>query len=98
MRILPVNRKSFVHLHVLAGFDASAAKDALLRVVAVERGGLIFFVRLGSIQNPLVFYCQRVFGVVNGAISVVVVAYGAIENVIAVNPAKRLTLRYSSLL
>jgi hypothetical protein len=43
-------------------------------------------------------HAQQFFGVVNGAISVVVVAYGAIENVIAENPAKRLTLRYSGLL
>jgi hypothetical protein len=37
MRILPVDGKGFVDLQVLAGFDTSAAKNTLLRIVAVER-------------------------------------------------------------
>jgi hypothetical protein len=74
MRILPINRKSFIDLQVLAGFHASAAKNALLRVVAIERVGMILFVRLGMIRNRLMLHGQQFFGVVNGAISVVVIA------------------------
>src|SRR5712664_3007842 len=96
MRILPVNRKSFVHLHVLTGFDASAAENALLRVVAVEGIGMILFVRLGMIGSGLMFDGQHSFGVVNGAVSVVVVAHGAVENVIGENAVKGLALRRAS--
>src|SRR6202165_5444401 len=93
MRIFPVNRKSFIHLHVLAGFDASAAKNALWRVVAVEGIRMILFVRLGMIRNWLMLDAQQSFRVVNGAISVVVVAHGAVENVIAENAVKGFALR-----
>ncbi len=98
MRILPVNRKGFIHLHVLAGFDTSAAKNALLRVVAVEGVRMILFVGLGMIRNRLMFDAQQSFRVVNSTVSVIVVAYGAVENVIAENPIKRLSLRSSGLL
>ena len=98
MRILPVNRKGFIHLHVLAGFDTSAAKNALLRVVAVEGVRMILFVGLGMIRNRLMFDAQQSFRVVNSTVSVIVVAYGAVENVIAKNPIKRLSLRSSGLL
>src|SRR6266403_1400279 len=97
MRILPVNRKSFIHLHVLAGFDASAAKNALLRVVAVEGVRMILFIRLGMIWNRLMFDAQQSFRVVNGAVSVVVVAHGAVEHVIAENAIKGLSLRSAGL-
>jgi hypothetical protein len=97
MRILPVNRKGFIHLHVLAGFDTSAAKNALLRVVAVEGVGMILFVGLGMIRNRLMFDAQQSFRVVNGAVPVVVVAYGAVENMIGENAIKRLSLRSAGL-
>src|ERR1700722_7418148 len=93
MRILPVNGKGFVDLQVLAGFNTSAAKNTLLRIVAVERIGMIFPVGLGMIRNGLMLHGQQFFGVVNGAISVVVIAYGAVENVIAKNATKGLSLR-----
>src|ERR1700692_2260356 len=92
MRILPVNGKGFVDLQVLAGFDTSAAKNTLLRIVAVERVGVVLFVRLGMIRNGLMLHGQQFLGVVNGAISVVVVAHGAIENVIAENSTEGLLL------
>ncbi len=97
MRILPVNRKSFIHLHVLAGFDASAAKNALLRVVAVEGIRMILFVRLGMKRNRLMFDAQQSFRVVNGAVSVVVVAHGAVENVVGENAVERFPLCSASL-
>ena len=40
---------------------------------------------------------QQFFGVVNGAVPVVVVANRAVENVIAQNPIKGLSLRCSGL-
>src|SRR5882724_5793515 len=98
MRILPVDRKGFIHLHVLAGFDTSAAKNALLRVVAVEGVRMILFVGLGMIRNRLMFDAQQSFRVVNSTVSVIVVAYGAVENVRSENPIKRLSLRSSGLL
>src|SRR5713226_3759614 len=98
MRILPVNRKSFIHLYVLAGFHTSATKNALLRVVAVEGVRMVLFVRLGMIRNRLMFDPQQSLRVVNCAVSVVVVTHGAVENVIAQNPIKRLSLRGTGLL
>ena len=46
MRIFPANGQRFVHLNVLAGLDAAPAQNALLRIVAIERVGVIHFVRL----------------------------------------------------
>jgi hypothetical protein len=57
MRIFPIDRKRLVHLKVLAGFDAATAENALLWVVAIERVCVIFFVRLGSIGDALMFNC-----------------------------------------
>jgi hypothetical protein len=93
MRILPINRKRLVHLHVLASFDAAAAKNALLRVVAVEGVRVVFFVRLGTKGNWLVLDAEQFFRVVDSAISVVVVAHGAVENVIGENAVERFSLR-----
>src|ERR1700682_5313834 len=98
MRIFPIIRKSFIHLHVLTGLDASAAKNALLRIVAVEGIRMILFVRLGMIGNGLMLDAQQSFRVVNGAVSVVVVAHGTVENVIGENAVKRLALRRSGYL
>src|SRR6266850_259572 len=98
MRILPADRKGFIHLYVLAGFDTAAAKNALLRVVAVEGVRMILFIRLGMIGNRLMLDAQQSFRVVNGAVSVVVVAHGAVENVIAENAIKRLPLCSAGLL
>src|SRR6266404_2474827 len=97
MRIFPINRKRLIHLHVLAGFHASPAQNALLRVVAIEGVGVILFVGLCVIWNGLVFDSQQFLGVVNGAVSVVVVADGAVENVIAQNPIERISLRGNGL-
>ena len=92
MGILPVNRKGFVDLQVLTGFHTSAAKNALLRVVAVERVGMIFFVGFGMIGNRLMFDTQQFFSVMNGAVSVVVVAYSSVQHVIAENTVEGLSL------
>ena len=39
--------KRFVDFDVLAGLDAAAAENALVRVVAIKRIGVVDFVRLG---------------------------------------------------
>src|ERR1700687_3231920 len=93
MSIFPINRKGFIHLHVLTRFDAAATQDALLGVVTVEGVRMILFIRLGVIRNWLMLDAQQSFRVVNGAVSVVVVAYRAVENVIAQNEVKGFTLR-----
>src|ERR1700674_696848 len=98
MRILPVNRKGFIHLHVLACFDAPAAKNALLWVVAIEGIRMILFVRLGMIGDRLMLDAQQSFRVVNCAVPVVVVAHGAVENVIAENAVEGFPLRSGGLL
>ena len=60
MRVLPANGQSFVDFEILAGFDAAAAENALVGIIAVERVGVIDFVGFGlewdaariSRQNP----------------------------------------------
>src|SRR6266849_5431719 len=98
MGILPVNRKGLIDLHVLACLNTSAAENALLRVVTVEGVRVILFIGLRMIRNRLMFNVQQSFRVVNGAVSVVVVAHGAVENVIAENAIKGLSLRSAGLL
>ena len=69
--------------HVLAGLDAAAAKDALVRVVAVERVGGVDLVRLGLERIFLVLHREHLRRVVDRAIAVVVVADRAVEQVVA---------------
>ena len=80
---VPVDGEGFVDLHVLAGFDAAAAEDALLRVVAIEGVGAVLLVGLGRVGGGLVFYVEVCGGVVDGAVLVVVIADGAVEEMVA---------------
>src|ERR1700694_140065 len=89
MRIFPADGQSFVDLEILARFDAAAAQDALIGIVAVERIGVVDFVRLGFEWNALVLDGKHLGGVMNHAVTIVVVAYGAIQEVIAQNAIKR---------
>ena len=93
MRIGPVDRERFVDLDVLAGLDAAAAEDALLRVVAIERVGHVDLVRLFLVRDRLVLDGQHLHGVVDRAVAVVVVADGAVEDVIGQKDVERLDLR-----
>ena len=86
MGILPADRQSFVDLEILAGFDAAAAQNALIGVVTVERVGVIDFVGLGFEREALVLDAQHLCRVVHRAVAVVVVADGAIQEVIGQNP------------
>ncbi len=91
----PVDRQRFIHLVVLAGLHAAPAQDALVRVVAVERVGLIFLVGLRAIRVLLVLYLQQPGGVVHGAVAVVVIADRAVQQVVGEDPVKALRLRLS---
>ena len=53
MRVLPINRKRFIDLEVLAGLYAPAAENALIRIVAIERISIVDFVGLGTIRDVL---------------------------------------------
>src|SRR3989442_10062878 len=74
MGILPADRQSFVDLEILTGFDAAAAQNALVWIIAVERVGVIDFVGLGFEREALVLDAQHLGGVVNRAVAVVVIA------------------------
>src|SRR5713226_4277411 len=78
MGILPANGQSFVDLEILAGFDAAAAQNALVGIIAVKRVSVIDFVGFGLEWNTLVLDAQHLRRVVHRAIAVVVVADGAI--------------------
>ncbi len=90
--VFPVNGERFVHFDVLARFHAAAAKDALVGVVPIKGVGVVHLVLLGAKRNLLVLNTQLCSGVVNNAITVVVIANGAIQNVIAQDPVKSLPL------
>ena len=41
MRVFPADRKRLVHLHILTRLDAPPAENALVRIVAIERIGVV---------------------------------------------------------
>jgi hypothetical protein len=90
--VLPANGQRFIHLNVLASLDAAAAKNALIRIVSVERVREIRFVRLGLEGNFLMLHREHFCRVVDRAIPVVIVADRAVEHVVAEDPVERLTL------
>ena len=79
----PIDGEGFVDLDILAGFDAAAAEDALVGVVAIEGVGEVLLVGLGLVGNGLVLHVEVCDGVVDGAVLVVVIADGAVEEVVA---------------
>ena len=93
MRVFPADRERFVHLHVLAGLHAAAAENALVGIVAIEGIGDVHLVRLGLERDMLVLDGEQLRGVVDRAIAVVVVADGAVEQVVAEDAVERLALR-----
>jgi len=81
MRILPVNRKSFIHLHVLAGFDAIGRKECIVAGRSGRRDSNDPLRKAWNEMESADVRCPaNLFRVVNGAVSVVVVAHGAVEN------------------
>src|SRR5229473_75694 len=93
MGILPADGQSFVDLEILTSFDTTSAQNALVGIVAVERVGAVDFVGLGFEWETLVLHGQYLGGVVNDAVAVIVVADGAIEEVIAQNTIERFRSR-----
>ena len=89
---LPVDGERFIHLIVLACLDTTAAEDALVRIVAIKRIGVVLFVGLGFVGVLLVFYLQIASCVVHGAVAVTVVADRAVEHVIAEDDIKSFML------
>src|SRR5580692_4032908 len=79
---LPVDAESLVHLHVLASLDTTSAENALVRIVAVERIGMILLVGFAAKRPRLVLHTQVLDRIVNRAIAIIVVADGAVEIVI----------------
>ena len=96
-RIIPIDRKCLVHLDVLAGLDAPRAQQALTRIVSVERLGFVDFIGLRLERDFLVFDLKQLGRIVNGAVTVVVVAYRAVQHVIGQQAIERFTLRGVSL-
>ena len=92
MRVFPVDAEGFIDLEVLAGLHASAAKDALIWIVSIEGIGEVFLVGFGLVGNFLMFDCKQFCRVMYGAVAVVVVADGAIEQVVAEDAIECLTL------
>jgi|GEM_PF-4290821 len=97
MLIFPADRECFVYLDVLAGLDASAAKNALLRIATIKWVRVVLFIRFRTIGNGLMLEGQQFFRIVDRAVSVVVVAHGAIKYVIAKNPIECFPLRGAGL-
>src|SRR5579864_4795880 len=95
--VFPVDRERFVDLDVLAGFYAPAAENALVGIVAIERICVIDLVRFRSEWDLLMLNRQQLCRVMNGAISIVIVADCAIEKVITEDAIKGLYLRGRSL-
>jgi hypothetical protein len=65
MRVFPVDRESFVHLHVLARLNAPPAKNALPRITTIEGIRMILFIRLGMIRYRLMLNGQQAFRAVD---------------------------------
>ena len=93
IRVLPADGQSFVDLEILTSFDTTAAQNALVGIVAIERVGAVDFVGFGFEWETLVLDGQHPGGVVNHAVAVIVVADGAIEEVIAQNTIERFRSR-----
>src|SRR5262249_61950002 len=93
MWVFPVNRERFIHLKVLACLYAPATENALIGIIAIKRVCIVDLVGLRSIGDVLAFNRQQFSGVVDGAVTVAVIAHRAVENVIAENAIKCFPLR-----
>jgi len=76
-------------LQILAGLDAAAAQDALIGIVSIERIAAVDLIRLRLEWIMLMLDPEKLGGVMNGAITVVVIANRAIEFVVPENAVKR---------
>ncbi len=93
MRIVPIDGQRLIHFNILAGFHAAAAQNALVGIIAVEWIGAVDLIRLGLKWDLLVLDGHQLGGVVYRAVSVVVVAHGAIQQVVAEDAVEGLFAR-----
>jgi hypothetical protein len=90
--VFPVDRECLIDLHILARLDAAPAEDALAGIIPIEGVSVVHLVRLRLKGDLLMFNREQLRRVVDGAVAVVVVANGAIEQVVGENPVERLPL------
>ena len=93
MEILPIDAQRFIDLEGLTRLNTASAKNALVRIVAIEGVGYIHFIWLGLVGDLLVLNCEQVGGVVHGAVAVVVVANRTVEHVVAEDAIEGFALR-----
>src|SRR5579863_4083693 len=93
MWIFPADAEGLVYLEILAGFNATPAENALLRVVAIKGIARIDFEGLRLEGDFLMFDLEENRGVVDGAIAVVVVADRAVKQMIAKDAIEGFTAR-----
>jgi len=92
MRIFPTNGQRLVYLNVLAGLYTSAAEDALIRIVAIKRIGIVDLVRFRAERYLLMFDLQQFRCVMDRTIAVVVIANSTVEKVVTQDPVERFSL------
>ena len=92
VRIFPANGQGLVDLNVLAGLDTATAKNALVGIVAIKWICRVHFVGLCPEWDGLVLDAEKLGGVMDRAVAVIIVADGAVEQVIAENPVERFPL------
>jgi len=93
MRILPVDGERFVDFKVLAGLDAAATKDALVRILPVKRVRGVDLVRLLCEWDFLMIHREHLGRVVHRAVAVMVVADRAVEHMVLEQTVERFPLR-----
>jgi hypothetical protein len=93
MRILPIDRKSFIDLEILTGFDTTTTQNALVRIIAIERVRIINLVGFRAEWNALMFDAQQFGGVMDRTIAVAVIADRAVKQVVTQDSVERFRLR-----
>jgi hypothetical protein len=53
MGVFPINREGLIHFQVLAGLNAAATENALIRIVAIERISTVNLVGFGTKRDVL---------------------------------------------
>ena len=89
MGVFPTDRECFIHLQRLTSLYTAAAENALVGIVPIEGVRVVDFVRFGSIRYLLVFDLQQFGCIMNGAVTVIIVANRAVEKVVAQDPVER---------
>src|SRR6266404_3099379 len=93
MRIFPSDRKRLVDLDILASLDTTSAENALIRIVSVKWVRVVHLVRFRLEGNLLMLDGHQLGRIMHCAIAVVIVANGAVEQMISENPIERFPLR-----